>query len=479
MPEWVAVIEFAVGGVLVTFFSVWAAGHALLTRTNPNSALGWVGVCLLFPPFGAGLYFLFGLNRVHGRARRLDRESQHGLGAHRPGPDTELGDYQALVSPARLGLATAGDRLGPWPIEPGNEMTLFDNGDAAFDAMLAAIDEAESFVYLTTYIFKSDVLGRRFIQSLSNAGRRGVDVRVLIDGVGVLYGWPRSRPVAHLRAAGVTVRCFLPPRLWPPSLQLNLRNHRKILVADGTRAFAGGMNIDNAHRFHGGHGISDVHFGLTGPVVGQIEAVFLDDWAFVTGVSSDPAALPSAEGGASACRAVENGPTRDPGRLSTLIQCAIANAEYRVVIASPYFLPDEPLMGALESAALRGVEVSVILPSKNNLKYVDWASLHGLGSLLARGVRVFRRPAPFAHTKLLVVDDDYALVGSPNIDPRSLRLNFEFAVEIYDPGAVATIIDYVEKNIALSTRYTLADDRARNLFVRLRDGCCWLLSPYL
>ncbi len=479
MASWFAFIEFFLGGGLVAGVSLWAAGHALLTRDNPNSALGWVGVCLLFPPFGSVLYFLLGLNRVHVRARQLDRESVRGLGTQRPGPSADVTDYTGLLSLDRLGLAAAGDRLGPWPVRAGNDLSLFDTGDDAFEAMLAAIESAESFVYLTTYIFKSDVLGRRFIDALADAVERGLDVRVLIDGVGALYGWPFSKPGRLLRALDVPVQFFLPPRLWPPSFRLNLRNHRKMLVVDGKRAFTGGMNIDKAHLFHDGHGISDVHFGVSGPVVGQIERVFLDDWAFVTNeysTPSDPALGPL---GPTACRAVENGPTRDPGRLSSLIQSAIANAQHRVVIASPYFLPDAALTGALEAAALRGVDVSVVLPSANNLAYVDWASRHGLGALLVRGVKVFRRPAPFAHTKLLLVDSDYALVGSPNIDPRSLRLNFEFAVEVYGVAAVSAINAYIDQNIAISTPYTLADDQSRSLMIRLRDGCFWLASPYL
>ncbi|WP_111747477.1 phospholipase D-like domain-containing protein [Salinisphaera orenii] len=479
MADGFSLIQFSIGGVAVAVVSLWAAGHALLTRDNPNSALGWVGVCLLFPPFGAVLYFFLGVNRVQARARRLDRESSYGLGAHRPGPDSTIGDYRSLVAPARLGLAAAGDRLGPWSIQPDNQVVLFETGDAAFEAMLAAIDAAESFVYLTTYIFKSDELGNQFIDALADAVRRGVDVRVLIDGVGAFYGWPQSRPIAGLDAANVPVRLFLPPRLWPPAFRLNLRNHRKMLVIDGKRAFTGGMNIDNAHRFHGGHGISDSHFKLVGPVVGQIETVFLEDWAFVTDQWDPPSAPALASAGTIACRAFENGPARDPGRLSSLIQCAVANAAERVIIASPYFLPDAALMGALEAAALRGVDVRVVLPSVSNLAYVDWASRHSIGPLLNRGVQVFLRPAPFAHTKLLMVDSDYAMVGSPNMDPRSLRLNFEFAVEIYDASSVSSIDDYLERNLAISTPYTLADHRARGVLGRLRDGCCWLASPYL
>lgn len=467
--------------LIIVFGSALAASiHALLNKQHPSAAFGWVGISLLFPPIGPLLYYMFGINRVYIAARRLDRQSRHGLGAHRPGAHARLRDYRGLVSDTRLMLTAAGDRLSAWPLVPGNAVKPLRNGDKAYPLMLEAIARAESFIYLSTYILETNRVGQRFIDSLGRAVKRGVDVRVLIDGVGEFYAWPRRRPVRLLRKQGVQVARFLPPRLLPPSLQINLRNHRKILVADGKEAFTGGMNIGDRHMAGVG-GMADMHFHLTGAICRQIEAVFLSDWAFATGEQTRVSAPRGPEGhaGGVACRCIDDAPTRDSERLATLLIAAVSSARERVLIMTPYFLPAEGLIGVLQAAALRGIKVSIVLPARNNLPYVGWAARHGLSMLIARGVNVYYQPPPFAHTKLFVIDDDYALIGSPNIDPRSLRLNFEMAVEILDTSTSGKLAAHVLDAIQQSRQCTLAELKDRHLPARLRDSFFWLFSPYL
>jgi cardiolipin synthase len=477
-PEIIDWLEFWVPVLIVAVSAIAAAVHALLTRETPSGAFGWIGVSLLFPPVGPLLYYMFGVNRVRVRARRLDRASRHGLGARRTGADAALRDYHRFIGRRRRGLAAAGDRLSVWPVVPGNQIRVLSNGDKAYPPMLEAIDNARRFVYLTTYILETNRVGRRFIQALAAAADRGVDVRVLIDGLGEYYAWPGKRPVALLTSYGVTAARFLPPRLWPPSLRINLRNHRKILVTDGGVAFTGGMNIGDRHFVDGTRGVADMHFRLAGPIVRQLEAVFLSDWAFATGHQSAISARDLPEVGQAACRTVENGPTRDIERLSTLLQTAVSSASKRVLIVTPYFLPGPALVGALQAAALRGLEVSIVLPGRNNLPFVAWAMRHGLLDLLERGVKVYYGPPPFAHTKLFIIDDDYALIGSPNIDPRSLQLNFELAVEIFDTETVWTLASHVGKTINHSTPITARELASRRWPARLRDSFFWLFSPY-
>ncbi|MES1944666.1 phospholipase D/transphosphatidylase [Salinisphaera sp. PC39] len=479
--DWLALLQFWGPVVLAALTGIAAALHALLNKRNPSAALGWVAVCLLFPPVGPVLYALFGINRVRMRARRLEARAAHSLGPREAGVQSE----PALVDPALpalfTGLANAGDRLAGCPLVGGNEVTPLINGEGAFPPMLEAIEKARRYIYLTTYIFETNRIGRRFIDTLAAAVERGVDVRVLIDGVGDYYALPRRRASVLLRKRGVRVARFLPPRLLPPSLGINLRNHRKILVADGEVAFTGGMNIgdrhfaDNRRRRR----VEDLHFAFRGPVVNQIEAIFLGDWAFVTGQQTEPTPPTRTDRGDALCRAVDDGPTEDTDRLAALLSAAVASARQRVLIMTPYFLPSPELVGALQSAALRGLDVSIVLPAHNNLPYVHWASRHGLRDLLVRGVKVYYRPPPFAHTKLFVIDDAYAVLGSANIDPRSLRLNFELAVEVYDTALVPRLAEHIVDTLARSSRYTLADDRGRSLPVRLRDSMAWLLSPYL
>lgn len=466
----------AVAFVLGSAFS--ATIHALLHKSHPSSAFGWIGISLLFPPIGPLLYYMFGINRVRITAQRLDRQSRHGLGTHRPGANARVRDYRNLIPDMRLGLAAAGDRLSAWPLVTGNTVTPLRNGENAYPPMLEAIERAESFVYLSSYIFETNRIGKRFINVLSRAVKRGVDVRVLIDGIGEFYAWPHARPVRLLQRKGVRAARFLPPRLLPPSLQLNLRNHRKMLVADGKIGFTGGMNIGDRHFVEKG-GIEDMHFRFTGEIVRQIEAVFLADWAFATGKQTPVSeALEPQDDGQVACRSINDGPTRDTERLATLLVAAVSSAHSRVLIMTPYFLPAEILVGALQSAALRNIEVSIVLPERNNLPYVGWAARHGLSSLLARGVKIYYQPPPFAHTKLFVIDDDYALVGSPNIDPRSLRLNFELGIEIYDRTTVGHLAEHIQHTIDGSASYTLSNLESRSLLRRLRDSIFWMFSPY-
>lgn len=466
--------------VVVVGSALAASIHALLNKQHPSAAFGWVGISLLFPPVGPLLYYMFGINRVYIAAKRLDRQSRHGLGAHRPGAHARVRDYTGLVPDVRLMLTAAGDRLSAWPLVSGNTVKPLHYGDKAYPLMLEAIERAESFVYLSTYILETNKTGRRFIDVLRRAVKRGVDVRVLVDGIGEYYAWPHRRPVRLLRKQGVRVARFLPPRLLPPSLQMNLRNHRKILVADGREAFTGGMNIGDRHLVGAG-GVADMHFQMTGPIARQIEAVFLSDWAFATGeqtMVSGPRGH-EARTGHVACRCIDDAPTRDSERLATLLIAAVSAARERVLIMTPYFLPAEGLIGVLQSAALRGIRVSIVLPARNNLPYVGWAARHGLSVLIARGVNVYYQPPPFAHTKLFVIDGDYALVGSPNIDPRSLRLNFEMAVEIYDTGTAGRLAGHVLNTIEQSRQCTLAELKDRQLPARLRDSFFWLFSPYL
>lgn len=481
MDLWLVPLQTYIPVALATIAAAAAVAHALLHKRDPRGAFGWIAICLLFPLFGPVLYYLFGINRVKVRAHRLDERAAHALGTRGSGVDSGALRSAGGVPRQMRGLAAAVDALAATPLVAGNELRVLHNGEQAFPAMLAAIARASRFVYLATYIFQTDRIGTQFVDALGRAVERGVDVRVLVDGVGEYYAWPRRRVSGLLRRRGVRGARFLAPRLLPPALRLNLRNHRKILLVDGLVAFTGGMNIADRHTSVKGRPrkVSDMQFALRGPVVNQIERVFLDDWAFVTGQRSEPGPEAPHGDGRAVCRAIDDGPTEEIDRLDLLLTAAVAAARRRVWIMTPYFLPSPALVGALQTAALRGVDVSIVLPGRNNLAFVHWASRHGLHELLLRGVKVYYQPPPFVHTKLLVVDDAYALIGSANIDPRSLRLNFELVVEVYGRAFVAELAGHLVERIAHARRYSLADFKGRRLPVRLRDALVWLFSPYL
>jgi cardiolipin synthase len=438
-------------------------------------------VCVFVPGFGAAAYWLLGVNRLRTRGRKLQR-TWPGLSDEEERNATAQGLAGPQDVPIELSqLAALGRSVTDKPLLRGNRISLLHNGEQAYPAMLQAIRTARKSVHLCSYIFAPDQQGNQFIEALADATRRGLDVRVMIDGIGEKYNRPRLSSM--LKAAGVPVARFLPPRWLRPNLHFNLRNHRKLLLVDGLRGFTGGMNIGQNHmaaQTNNPRRVTDLHFEVQGPVIAHMEDAFTEDWAFVTG--EPPAAgmpeLAASDGGA-ICRGITDGPNEDLDKLTWILLGAISAAHRRILIMTPYFVPDRAIILALIGASLRGVSVQVVLPGLNNLPFVNWASRAMLWELLQHGVRVFYQPPPFAHSKLLVVDDDYALIGSANIDARSLRLNFEFNLEVYDRDFVTDLSAHFQAAQAEAVETSLAELDARPLTERVRDGLARLAAPYL
>lgn len=453
------------------------AAHALLYKRDSRSAFGWIAVCFIAPVAGPLLYLFFGVNRIRERARRFSvalgtGERGQGVAHLQPLPDSLPGSYSEL--------ARSGRALSQHALVGGNRVHPLFNGDEAYPAMLMAIAGARSHIYLTTYIFDTDSVGQEFIEALAQAAARGVRVFVIIDGVGELYSRPRAS--RRLRRAGVQTASFLPPRLIPPELSINLRNHHKILVIDDRIGFTGGMNIRQHHHLgqaSASQATADVHFRLRGPVVGQLALEFQRSWQFVTGQNLDHKPAVIGVQGGTPCRVITDGPDTDLDRLSMLLQAAIASARHSIHIMTPYFLPPRELIGALQAAAVRGIQVHLLLPQKSNLPYVDWATRNMLWELLLHNVQVSLQPAPFNHGKLFIIDRFYCLIGSSNWDPRSLRLNFELQVELYDAAVAARLVEYMEDRARAGRRIHLEEVDGRRLTRRLRDAIAWLFSPYL
>jgi len=343
-----------------------------------------------------------------------------------------------------------------------------------------AISQAKHAVCLASYIFETNQSGHAFIEALANARSRGVEVRVLLDGIGELYSFPRAGRL--LKRHKVRVARFIPPRILPPAIHINLRNHRKLLVVDNNVGFTGGMNIGDRHlriRPDGRAGIADVHFQFTGPIIDQLQQAFDEDWSFATGDETLQHYASHADNGTAICRVITDGPNEDLGKLAMIMTGAVALARRRIAIMTPYFLPPPVLVNALQAAALRGVDVSVILPQQSNQPLAHWATRNMLWELLQYGVHIYYQPTPFAHSKFFLIDDDYAHIGTANLDPRSLRLNFELVVEIFDTAFVTAVDEHFERVRKTATEETLAGVDGRSLLVRLRDATAWLFSPYL
>jgi cardiolipin synthase A/B len=455
----------------------------VLRKTDTRAALGWMGIVWLTPLVGAFLYFVFGVNRIHRKAQA--RRS------HLPELEVELaGEADGIEAislkcgPSRQHLIALAKLVGEVTgreLCRGNAIQPLVAGDVAYPAMIEAIDSASHSIAFATYIFKPDRAGRLFVDAFSRAVERGVEVRVLIDAVGARYSWPpitRLLQKYHIRVARF-MRTALPWRFQ----YSNLRNHRKLLVVDGRVGFTGGMNVDagNLLAEPNRRPINDIHFRIEGPVVSQLQETFIVDWFFAAGETLDcdhwlPKLVPL---GPVLARGITVGPDIDFDKLRLVLLAAINSSHESLLIVTPYFLPDEALITALNLAAMRGVTVNIVLPRVNNLRMMKWASTALLPQLLEHGCRIWLSDPPFDHSKLMVVDGIWSLIGSANWDPRSLRLNFEFNIEAFDADLAASLTVIAESKIHNSAPITLDSLQNRPIVCRLRDGFARLASPYL
>lgn len=455
--------------------SLGVSVHVLLHKREPSVALGWMGLVWLVPFLGAFLYVGFGVNRIK-RLAKILRET-----GERPIPSIPGGGEQVPGVPPEhhwQGLKEVLDRVTGLPLVPGNAVAQLRDGNVAYPAMLDAIEGATRTVGLSTFILGNDLWGRQFVEALERAVGRGVEVRLLIDGAGQYYTWP---PIAkRLRASGVPFARFLHSFVPWRMPYINLRNHRKILVVDGRVGFTGGMNLRASHV-----GLppeaTDLHFRVEGPVVRQMTRTFADDWQYTTrerlgGEGWFPDIAPS---GSAPARGIVDGPDEDHDKCRWAFLAGLGQARRSVIVATPYFLPDQALVTALSHAALRGVEVDILLPATNNWPFVQWAANPVVQQVVREGCRVWMTPGPFDHSKYLVVDDLWCLVGSANWDPRSLQLNFEFNLETWD-GELAESLSAVATERMTGTQPLTAHALERRpLHLKLRDGAARLLAPYM
>ena len=468
---------------LTFLLSVVAAGHAVLYKRDSRAAIAWVGFIWLLPLLGAVLYFLFGVNRLRREAALL-RGNIERYRAHETQPECppeELHQHLSDHTGHLNMLARVVGNVVKRPLLRGNLIEPLINGDEAYPAMLEAIRQARRTVSFATYIFDRDEAGLAFVRAFGEAMRRGVEVRVLIDAAGTRYSWPS---VLHtLRREGVNYARFLPSFALSHLMSMNLRTHRKILVADGQVGFTGGMNIRAGHWLERQprNPVQDIHFRMRGPVVTQLQEVFADDWLFTTGESlRGDSWFPKPEiAGQVLARGVPDGPDEDFEKLRWTLLGALSIARRSVRIVTPYFLPDPAIISALNLAAMRGVEVDIILPSRPNLPFVRWASRSMWWQVLEHGCRIWLSPPPFDHSKQMLVDGCWVLFGSANWDARSLRLNFEYNVECYDEALSRRLDGLVEVKRKAAHLVTLQEVDSRPLPARLRDGIARLLAPYI
>jgi cardiolipin synthase len=464
--DWTVVLA----GVAISLF---AAVHALLHHRKPQSTFTWVAVCIMWPLVGAVLYFMFGKNRVITRAKRLHGSVEAPVVA--PVISAIVPDnYSSL---GQLSQAVTGKDLTQF-----NTITPLFNSVQVYPTMLDAINNATASIYLLSYIFDYKGAGIDFVAALAAAKTRGVEVKVLVDGVGEKYSLPTAR--SRLARLGVDTASYFPPKLIPPTFTLNLRNHRKLLIIDDKIAFTGGMNIRGAYLGESGtqSAVRDIHFKLVGEVIQQLRATFVADWNFSSDIpitETRVLAADSKSAGTALCRVIEAGPNEDIDKLVRILIGAVGAAKHRISIMTPYFLPPRELELALQTAVLRGVRVDVLMPANNNLPIVKWAANHAMMDMLKIGVNCYFQPGSFVHSKLFIVDDVYVQIGSANFDPRSLRLNFELMVEVYDAEFASAMLTHFDQSLMTSQLISYRHMAKRIILYRLRDALAWLLSPFL
>jgi cardiolipin synthase len=474
--------HIAVGGLAI-LLSLIASAHAVLYKRDSRAAIAWVGFIWLVPLVGAVLYLIFGINRLRRQALLLRSDLEHYRGHSKEAecPPEELHRHLPPHSGHVEMLARVVGEVVGKPLLAGNRIEPLLNGDETYPAMLEAIRNAKQTVSFLTYIFDRDEIGLAFAKAFGEATRRGVEVRVLIDAAGTRYSMPTI--LRALRREKVRYARFLPAfALWR-MMSMNLRTHRKILVADGRLGFTGGLNIRVGHCLQKKprKPVQDIHFRVEGPVVAQLQEAFTDDWCFTTKEAlRGEHWFPKLDKiGPILARGVTDGPDEDFEKLRWTLMGALSIARQSVRIMTPYFLPDPSVTSALNLAALRGVEVDIVLPSKSNLCFVQWASRAMWWQFLEHGCRIWLTPPPFDHSKLMIVDGCWVLLGSANWDPRSLRLNFEFNVECYDVELAQRLEKLIGAKMAGAHQVTLQEVDSRSMPARLRDGVARLLTPYL
>jgi cardiolipin synthase len=474
----------------IAWVALEAAGLALVPlvlvrRKEPSSTIAWILTLLFLPALGVILFLLFGRDRVRWPARKkreLDAIVRAQVAASREeGAEADRTSQIPLESPLERALFRIGARLTHLRATGGNRVDVLVDGNAAYDAIGAAIDAARHHVHAQYYLIRNDATGAWFRDRLVAAAKRGVTVRLLMDGYGCLaVGAAWRRP---LRKAGVRIGEFMPMHsvLLQP---VNLRNHRKIVVVDGEVAFTGGFNVGDEYRgeMKGLGGWRDVHLRVEGPAAAELQRVFFQDWAFATSEPIEPADyFPRnvAPRGDATIAIVPSGPDTRNEAIHRLFFGAIVGAQREVIVTTPYFVPTESLMVAMELAAMRGVAVKLLLPGVSNHKVTFHAGRSFYGQLLDAGVELLEYQPGIVHAKTLVADGQVALVGSANMDLRSFRLNFEVHTLVHDQTTAKRLVEAFAAYEAKSRRVEPASWHARPWPLRVKEGAARLVSPLL
>lgn len=470
MTSWL----LGLGVFLIHLAGVVSAVLALMSSRTSQGAVAWIISLVTFPYAALPAYWLFGQPRFYGYvSARGERDTalRRVLAGYRPLIDPYLAD-------ARVGNVRAVEQLAMMPLTSGNHAELLIDGEATFESLFRGIDEATTYLLIQFFIVRCDRLGIELKQRLMRQARRGVRIYFLYDEIGC-----RALDDGYfedLREAGVEVSAFNSTRGLRHRFQLNFRNHRKVMVVDGRLGWTGGLNAGTEYLGEDPrHGPwRDTHLKLTGPSVLGLQEAFWEDWHWATGEVLGLDWTPQIT--CDECQnvvIVPSGPADRQETASLLIQHAIHSAQHRLWVTSPYFVPDQGVQDALQLAALRGVDVRVMIPERPDHLLVFLSAFSFLPHMLRSGVKIYRYQPGFLHQKVILIDDHSAAVGTVNLDNRSFRLNFEITAFIPEQSFAAEVETMLERDFAHCREVSLEELQRRPLWRKLVSRAAHLLAP--
>jgi cardiolipin synthase len=451
----------------------------LQRRFAPGAAWAWLGIVFLHPYIGGILYVLVGETRFDPQRRALHRqivEQFRGKSENQPKPTP-------LLDPLYQPMALQAEKISGLPIREGNSIEFITEATVLLDRLVADIDAAKSQVHLLYYIFAPDATGKKVADALVRAAGRGVKCRVLVDAVASRSFFHRRHGLAgRLNGAGVHVAAALRVANFRRGLpRMDMRNHRKLAIIDESLAYAGSHNLINAD-YGGRYGGPwyDLTGRFTGPVVGEFQGVFCEDWAFEAGETITLGTPDYASGaGSIPMQVVPTGPTDPRDTYRHVLLAAIQCARRELILTTPYFVPDEPTLVALMMAADRGVDVKLILPDRPDHLFTAAAGRANFTALMDAGISIYLYRPGLLHSKSATVDDAFVLFGSANLDVRSFNINFELSVLLYGKEITEKARDVQMKYLSESSQLNLKEWTARPVIKRYADGAISLLSPLL
>jgi len=465
MPHWLIVLLIVAWPVYMVVLSVWI----VMQRSEPAATLAWLMALAFLPYVGFLIYYILGPQRIQRSGRR--REAAHkAIGAR---GERKAGDDASAID--RMAQAMTG-----FPPTTASRVDLMIDGSATYDALVIAIESAQRHVHVEYYIYAGDRTGTRIRDALIERAKAGVKVRMLLDGVGSKLA---RKFVLPLHEAGVELAFFHPVRWWMTPFsrpKLNMRSHRKIVICDGKIGFTGGINVtDDENESLNPKAFHDLHLRVEGDAVRWLQVAWLEDWHYATEktISDDGLFAEPAPGSINA-QVIPAGPDNDWEPIHRMQVEAIHRAEERVWLATPYFVPSRAALFALEGAAMRGLDVRVIVPKRSDSRLVTAAARSYFDKLLKAGVRVYEFGPRMLHSKVLLVDDALAMVGTSNFDTRSFSLNFEIVMLFCDQGVAKALEASLAADMALAGEVT-AESRKPPFLSRLSEATARLFSPML